>query len=425
MSPGGWTPSRATALLLERELFGMRFELDRIKALLAELGNPQTGFRVIHIVGTNGKTSTTRFAASAVAAGGTRTGAYLSPHLTGFHERVLLPDGPSVKEATPEQFASAVGRVVEAAERVEQSELSGELVTQFELVTATALMMFAELEVEVAVVEAGLGGRWDATNVFPSPKTVVLSSVGLDHTRWLGEDVLSIAEEKLAVLGPGDRLLIPENISADVAELAGSAAVGVGAEINSVSADRATGLQPAALGAFQVENLALGLAAAEAATGTLSQMQMEAAAATQVPGRMMLICNNPVTLVDAAHNAQGAARLAEAIRDFAEGRPVTGVIGMLEDKDTASFMEAMAGVLTRLVVTEPLNPRAMAAAELAAVASAAGIRSESVTVESEAQAALDAARLISGKDGLVLVTGSIHLVGDLLSPPGERVVSSL
>jgi len=425
VSQAGWTPSRATALLLERELFGMRFELDRIKALLKELGDPQNSFRVVHVVGTNGKTSTTRFAASALAAGGARIGAYLSPHLTGFHERVLISGASAMSEVTPDQFASALGRVVESAKRVEEDVLNGELVTQFELVTATALLIFAESGVEVAVVEAGLGGRWDATNVFPSPKTVVLTSVGLDHTRWLGDDVLSIAGEKLAVLGIGDALIIPDNLPADVAKLAIATADGLGATVTVVGDEGATGLELAALGSFQLGNFSLGLAAAEAAAGPLSHAQKQLAAATQVPGRMMVVSDDPVTVVDAAHNAQGAGRLAESVRAFAAGRSITGVIGMLDDKDARSFMKELAGVLERVVVTQPLNPRALPAQALAEVALGAGMAAESVTVESEARAALTAAQAISGKDGVVLATGSIHLVGDLLSDPGERVVSAL
>ncbi len=425
MSPGGWTPSRATALLLERELFGMRFELDRIKALLEELGDPPNSFRVIHVVGTNGKTSTTRFAASALAAGGARIGGYLSPHLTGFHERVLISGASAMAEVTPDQFASALGRVVEAAMRVEEDVLSGELVTQFELVTATAFLIFADSGVEIAVVEAGLGGRWDATNVFQSPKTVVLTSVGLDHTRWLGEDVLSIAGEKLAVLGLGDALIIPDNLPAEVADLAIATADGLGATVTVVGDEGANGLDLAALGSFQRENFSLGLAAAAEAEGPLTHAQKERAAATQVPGRMMVISDDPVTVVDAAHNAQGADRLAEAVRAFAAGRSITGVVGMLDDKDATSFMKEMVGVLDRVVVTQPLNPRALPAQALAEVALGVGMASESVTVESEARAALAAAQSISGKDGVVLATGSIHLVGDLLSAPGERVVSAL
>lgn len=424
MSSAGWTPTRATALLLERELFGMRFELDRIKALLSALGEPQRTFRAVHIVGTNGKTSTTRFAAAVLAASGLRAGAYLSPHLTGFHERVLLPGGEGVAQSSAEAFAEALGRVHEVATKVEADVLGGELVTQFELVTATALLMFAESGVEVAVIEAGLGGRWDATNVLPSPKTVVLTSVGLDHTQWLGDSVELIAAEKLAVLGQGDRLIVPEVLPAALQTQAEAAAEAVEATFEVVpTIEGETELE--ALGSFQAENFALAVAAARSMGVAVGLEQVEAGSRTVIPGRMMVTDESPLTILDAAHNPQGAERLAESISALADGRKVTAVIGMLKDKDSDAFLRPILPLLDALVTTAPMNPRALSASALAEKAISLGIAGGRVQVIEEARAAVIAASEISGEDGVVLVTGSIHLIGDLLSKPGERVVSSL
>ena len=425
MTELGWTPSRATALLLERELFGMSFQLGRIKLLLEELGNPQESFRAIHIVGTNGKTSTCRFAAAALAANGLTVGAYISPHLTGFHERVLLSSDRVVDEVTPEEFAIAVGLVATAAERVEPNLEDAEVITQFELVTTAAFVLFQQAGVEVAVIEAGLGGRWDATNVLPSPKTVVFASVGLDHTRWLGEDTLSIAREKLAVVGPGDSLVVPTSLESEIASEAVAVAAKAGAQLMVVGSEQFADLELSAAGAFQVENFALAMTAAASVAPELTDADIAAAAQVEVAGRMMVVDQEPLTFVDAAHNPHGAKRLAEAISAAANGKPITGVLGMLEDKDALAFVRELAPVLAAVVVTQPLNPRALDSSSLVSVCQEAGFSSDAIRFESGVKAALAAARAEAGEDGVVLVTGSIHLVGDLLSPPGERIVSAL
>src|SRR4051812_37205577 len=222
-----WSLERAEEHLLSLELFGMRFGLERMRRLLTALGSPQAAFRAAHVVGTNGKSSTTRFTAAMLEAHGLRTGAYLSPHLTTFAERIRIGE----RDLSPARFAAAVPRAAGAAPQVQRGPPGGgpvphfrlltaaavgrtagagapkvgrglpdgERVTQFELLTAAAFGAMAEAGVDVAVVEAGLGGRWDATNVLDAP-VVVLTNVGLEHTRWLGPTVRDIAGEKLAVV---------------------------------------------------------------------------------------------------------------------------------------------------------------------------------------------------------------------------------
>ncbi len=172
---------QAEAYLLDLELFGMRFGLERMERLMNALGRPQERFASIHVVGTNGKTSTTRMIAAILERHGVRAGGYTSPHLRDFAERIEVVGRP----ATDEQFAAAVTGVRKAAEELDRQAEPGEEVTQFEALTAAAFCEFARREVDVAVIEAGLGGRFDATNVIPSSVTV-LTSIGLDHTRWLG-----------------------------------------------------------------------------------------------------------------------------------------------------------------------------------------------------------------------------------------------
>ena len=173
----------------------MRFGLERMRRLLTVLGSPQERLRAIHVVGTNGKSSTVRMIAAILEASGLRTGAYLSPHLSSYAERIRIGDA----DLAPDAFGAAIQRAAAAAAKVDRTSGEDDRVTQFELLTAAALDELARREVDVAVIEAGLGGRWDATNVLGAP-VVVLTNVGLDHTRWLGPTIADIAGEKLAVV---------------------------------------------------------------------------------------------------------------------------------------------------------------------------------------------------------------------------------
>src|SRR5689334_17895798 len=199
-----WDLARAEEHLLSLELFGMRFGLERMRRLLTVLGSPQERFRAVHVVGTNGKSSTVRFTAALLEAHGVRTGSYLSPHLTSYAERIRVGDA----DVSAHDFAAAIERTAAAAAKVNRT--SDEPVTQFELLTAAAFSELARREVEVAVVEAGLGGRWDATNVLGA-EVVVLTNVGLEHTRWLGPTIRDIAGEKLAVVREGATLVLGDD----------------------------------------------------------------------------------------------------------------------------------------------------------------------------------------------------------------------
>src|SRR5207302_1943023 len=198
-----WSAQRAEAYLRSLELFGMRFGLDRMHRLMTAMGAPQRRFASIHVVGTNGKSSTVRMIAAILERHGLRTGAYLSPHLAGFNERVRV-DERDLDEAA---FARAVERAAHAAALVNRTLAEDDRVTQFEALTAAAYGELAAREVDVAVIEAGLGGRYDATNVIPS-RVQVLTNVGLEHTRWLGPTITDIAREKLAVVRDGGTLVV-------------------------------------------------------------------------------------------------------------------------------------------------------------------------------------------------------------------------
>jgi len=399
----GWDAGRAEEHLLGLELFGMRFGLERMRRLLTALGSPQERFGAIHVVGTNGKSSTVRMTAALLEAHGVRTGAFLSPHLTRFAERIRIGDA----DLAPAAFGAAVERAAAAAEKVDRGLRDGDRVTQFELLTAAAFDELARREVEVAVVEAGLGGRHDATGVLRAP-LVVLTNVGLEHTRWLGPTVADIAREKLAVVEPGASLVL-----GDVAPEVEALAAATGARI--VRPGPAAGALPG----FQKTNFAVACAAARAHLGNLDADEVgRVAAAISVPGRLQVVGERPLTILDGAHNPSGMAALAAAL----PARPFVGVVSILDDKDAAAMLRALLVRCTDFVCTAAPSPRALPPATLASLAAQLGAAAEIVPAPRDAVAR---ARALAGPEGAVVATGSIYLVAELLSEPGERRASAL
>jgi dihydrofolate synthase/folylpolyglutamate synthase len=380
-----------------------------MRALSTLLGLPQNRFASIHVVGTNGKSSVTRMTAALLAAHGLRAGAYVSPHGERWSERVLVGG----EEIAPERFAAALTQATETAEVVGRGLEQGEAVTQFELATAAAFLALAGARVEVAVVEAGLGGRLDATNTIPS-RVTVLTSVGLDHTRWLGESEAEIAAEKLAVLRD-HTTLVRGRVSPEVGALAERAAGEHGAELLVASEDPGPEVALRAPGGFQRRNFALAMTATRAFLGVLDPERVAGVAAgLEVPGRLERIGADPPAFADAAHNPQAAAALAEALPELAGGRPVVACLTMLADKDAAATVAALAPALECAVCAE-LPAGALAsrgipgdgsrsAGDLAAACEAAGLPAEAVP---DLATALDRARALAAESGgLLLVAGS-------------------
>ncbi|HYH91349.1 MAG TPA: cyanophycin synthetase [Solirubrobacteraceae bacterium] len=404
-----WTLEQGEAHLLSLELFGMKFGLERMRRLLTVLGSPQRAFRAIHVVGTNGKSSTVRMAAAILDAHGVRTGAYLSPHLTTFAERIRIGDA----DADPDAFGAAVERAATAAVKVDRTLSGGERVTQFELLTAAAFSELAERGVEVAVVEAGLGGRHDATNVLDAP-VAVLTNVGLEHTRWLGPTIADIAREKLAVVAPGSTLVVGEldpEAEAEVAKV----------DARVVRADPATGVP---FTGFQRANFAVARAAVEALEGPLDEAAvLRAASSVTMPGRFEVTGEDPLTIFDGAHNPSGVAALAAALRDAVGERPLVAVLSVLDDKDAAGMLRELVPLCAGAVFTASRNPRALSPATLASLWSQ--LSGPAGEIEADPRAAVERARALAGPGGAVVATGSIYLVADLLSEPGRRRASAL
>jgi dihydrofolate synthase / folylpolyglutamate synthase len=396
---------QAEEYLLGLELFGMRFGLDRMHKLMTVLGMPQRRFASIHVVGTNGKSSTARFLAAILERHGLATGSYTSPHLGSFRERIEVGERP-VSEAG---FAAAVSRAAHAAELVNRTVADDDQVTQFEALTAAAYHELARSGAEVAVIEAGLGGRYDATNVIPS-KVQVLTNVGLEHTRWLGPTVTDIAEEKLAVVRDHATLVVGELDPEALAVAEKTAAEKHAKIVRARPSDTAVALAP-----FQRRNFALAAAAAEAFLDRLPDAGALTSAAqeTRVPGRLEVVATDPLTIHDGAHNPAGAAALTEALPDLvAQRRPRVCVVSVLEDKDAAEILRALLPSFDAAVFTRCANPRALSPATLESLA--AQIGSPPAETVADPRAAVDRARKLAGARGAVVATGSIYLVADLV-----------
>ncbi len=446
-----WSGERAERHLRSLELFGMRFGLDRMRRMMTALGSPQRRFHTVHVVGTNGKTSTTRMIAAILERHSLSTGSYLSPHLVSYSERVQVGE----RDLSGSAFAAAVARAAWAAERVNHTLAEDDHVTQFELLTAAAFWALAEQGVEVAVVEAGLGGRYDATAVVESAVTA-LTNVGLEHTRWLGPTVRDIAAEKLAVLRPGATLALGADLDPDALVLARAAAAKRGARIAQVSHEDVAAA-PLAAG-FQRRNFALARVAAEAylaSAGIALDEEAARAAAreTVVRGRIQVVAEDPLTVLDGAHNPDAARALAESLKEFFKGldyrltaqsggspstppaeppaqsggsplapptRPTALVMGVLEDKDAAGMLTALLPLCARAWFTAPPSSRALSPAALQSLARQLSF--EETECEPNPRRALELAQewARAQSRGAVLATGSIYLVGDLLANLAER-----
>jgi dihydrofolate synthase/folylpolyglutamate synthase len=407
-----WTYADAEQYLASLEPIGWRLGLDRIRRLTSVLGMPQHRYASIHVVGTNGKSSVAQMTAALLEAHGMSAGAYLSPHVERWSERIQIHGA----EIGPPELALAVERTAQAAEAVNRSLDGGDAVTQFEVVTAAAFTALATSGVEVGVIEAGLGGRLDASNVIPS-RVCALTSVGLEHTEWLGETEAEIAAEKLAVLRDHSTLVTGE-VSEEVGRLAERFAADRGASL--VRAEPGPRLTLRAPGPFQRRNFAVALAATRAMLGGIDVEAAEnVARKLELPGRLERREGDPPLVLDAAHNPDGARALAEALPEVAGDSPVVACLAVLEGKDASAMIAALAPVIRHAVCTQLPAERlggtgrpgagSVPAKELARKCADAGIEAETVP---DPTSAVERAREIAReRSGVTLCTGSHYLLG--------------
>jgi dihydrofolate synthase/folylpolyglutamate synthase len=380
-----------------------------MRRLCTLLGMPQNRFASIHVVGTNGKTSVTRMTAALLEAHGVSTGAYVSPHIRSWRERVLLRGEPISEEA----FGDALERAEQAAEVADRSAGDEGPVTQYELLTAAAFVAFASARVQFGVIEAGLGGRLDATNVIPS-KLTVLTSVGLDHTEWLGETLEEIAGEKVAVLRDHTALLTGE-LPAEVDPV-------IERELGRKHAHRVSGSSAHTGGEATYQGLNEGLAAAAASVvlGGLDESVMANWHGVTIPGRAQFVEGTPDVIYDAAHNPDGARALARSLHELA-GEPVVCCLAVLEGKDARGIVNGLAPAVSHFVCTE-IPPeaiegsgrpggRARPALELTALCEKAGVEAEAIP--DPLRAWQRARELAEKRGGVALAAGSHYLLACL------------
>jgi dihydrofolate synthase / folylpolyglutamate synthase len=397
--------------------------LDRIRDVCRLLAEPQEAYPVVHLTGTNGKGSTARMTTALLAAHGLSVGTYTSPHLERINER-LVWDGEPIDDDT-------LAGALLGLEPLE--EYLGVRLTHFEVLTAAALRWFADVAVDVAVLEVGLGGRWDATNVADATVAVV-TNVGLDHVEVIGPNRADIAAEKAGIVKPGCTLVLGETDPAltPIFEGRGADAVWLrdrdfGCERNQVAVGgRVVDLRtPSGVtedllvplrGPHQGDNAACSLAAAEAFFGRPLDRDVvaEAFASVTVPGRFEIVHRRPLVVLDGAHNPDGARALRATLEDDFGGRaPDVLVVGFTGGRDPREMLEAMGAGQSRVVVaTKPPSPRGVDPAAVAAAAEAMGLRAEVVP---SVAAAVERALAAAGDDEFVLVTGSLHAVGEARS----------
>jgi dihydrofolate synthase/folylpolyglutamate synthase len=408
---------------------GIKFGLSNSRELMRLLGDPHERFRSVHIAGTNGKGSTAAFLAGMLMAAGYRVGLYTSPHLVSFTERIRI-NGTPVTEA----------RVVELAERV-RSRYEGLtpagggpfMPTFFEVTTAMAFAHFAEERIDVAVIEAGMGGRLDSTNVI-APMVSVITNIDVEHTEYLGDTIEKIAGEKAGIIKQGIPVVTgaiqPEAVAVieRAAAAAGSAMFRMSKDFSAEKltagpeqifdyrgiAARLAGLRITMLGQHQIGNACLALAAAECvrkAGMAMPDGAIRTGLATAAwEGRLERVAERPDVYLDGAHNPASARVLADALRELRKKyRRLVLVLGILMDKDYRGIIGQLAPLADRVVVTKPQYSRALDVHSLAAEIRA--LHDDTVSAASVAEA-IEAARGDAGPDGLVVITGSLYTVGD-------------
>jgi dihydrofolate synthase/folylpolyglutamate synthase len=422
--------------------------LDRIRAFTELLGDPQHAYQVVHLTGTNGKTSTARMIETLLGALDLRTGRFTSPHVERINERISI-DGEQLSD---DDFVAAFNDVAPYTHLVDEDQPHP--LSFFETVVGMAFAKFAEAPVDVAVVEVGMGGSWDATNVADGA-VAVITPIGLDHAQYLGDTPVAIAQEKAGIIKAGATVVMAKQLP-EVREVLRERAAEVGATVLEEDVDfgvltrsPAVGGQVLSLrglhgsyddvfvplyGAHQAENAAVALAAVEALLGEqplAAEMVGDAFARVTSPGRLEIVRSSPTILLDAAHNPHGAEATAAALEDSFSFDQVIGVIGVMGDKDVEGMLAVFEPHLSHLVVTQNSTDRAMPARRLGQVA-AEVFGEERVSVVPRLADAIDAAAALaeepegSGSSisgGAVLVTGSVVTVGEartLLRRKGSR-----
>lgn len=416
--------------LAQQTKFGINLGLERIQELLRRLGNPQDGLKVVHIGGTNGKGSTAAMIASVLRAAGYRTGLFTSPHLHSYTERYRI-NGQAIAEEEVARLITGLRPVLE------QMVADGmEAPTEFEVSTALAFLWFARQQVDWLVLEVGLGGEIDSTNVV-RPEVVVITNVGMDHMDYLGPTIADIARAKAGIIKPGCPVVTGasgtalEIIQTRARELS-APLWSLGQEIQVRDIDlSATGtacrvqtprgeyfIQVPLLGAHQAANAALAVAALlhlrERGAEWREEHLRSGLAETRWPGRLEIISQQPLVILDGAHNLAGAQALAEALPLVTAGRRLNLVLGMLADKEREKVLALLAPCIQHLIITRPNSYRAGDWQALAAVARQY-LPDKRVELYEQVEKAIERGLAITDAQQALLITGSLYMIADARS----------
>lgn len=418
--------------IFARRSFGIKPGLATTRALLAELNHPERGMAIVHVAGTNGKGSVSALVASVLEYAGLKTGLYTSPHLISLNERFRI-NGTAIDNAT---LDALLEEVEDAAERVGNTDVG--VPTFFECVTALAVLWFARSGVSIAVMEAGMGGRLDATNVL-SPVVSVITRIGVDHTSYLGNTLEAIAGEKAGILKPGVPVVCgampavalnviqakARDVGAPLVQAVDAVTVGrisgnlLGQKLRISSTAEDYGVVNIKLpAAYQVENVATAVTALETLADVLGvsfgrKTVVKGLSATEWPGRFQCVGEHPYVIVDGAHNPDGAAALVAALQAAKCGKAVRFVVGQCDDKDTDGFFRAIATVCGGVWAVPLDNPRSTPPERLAALANQLGLSAVPCATLAEGLSLAKASALEAGAP--VVVCGSLFLLGAMLS----------
>lgn len=409
--------------------FGMVLGLDRMEELLRRLGNPQDDLKVIHVAGTNGKGSVSKYLEEGLSACGYKMGLYTSPYIETFNERIRY-DGADISDEDLEYYGQ---KVVSAAEAMVADGLDSP--TEFEVVTAIAFLYFAGRQADITILEVGLGGIGDSTNVVKSPLASVITSISYDHMAQLGSSLAEIAVNKAGIIKTGCPVIanVPQR---DAAKIIARKAYAMGSRLYDISGIRAavsdetpfsqkvsmelyeksySDVEISMVGRHQAENLKTALATLEilrksGAVKLDREALYKGLKRARQPGRFEVISEDPLVIIDGAHNEAGAQALQETMAQHFAGKKILLVAGILADKEIDSIVKFLTKITDHIIVTEPDNPRKLAAEKLAEHVADFGVAAE---VVSDVEAAVHRAKELADGYDVILFAGSLYLIGDV------------
>ncbi|MCK9479041.1 MAG: bifunctional folylpolyglutamate synthase/dihydrofolate synthase [Firmicutes bacterium] len=403
----------AINFIQNRLRFGTKLGLEATAELLRRLGDPHKKLKFIHVAGTNGKGSTSAFIANILMANGFRTGMYISPYIHSFTERIQV-NGNQISKDDLAKHTEKVMNVIDETLRP----------TEFEVVTAIGFLHFLHQKCDYVVLEVGLGGRFDATNVIPAPEACVITSLSIDHTELLGDTIEKIAFEKSGIIKAGTKAAVypdnPPQAIAVIKNVAKNNNVPVTVADKSAIKILHTGIDKnvfmyknkqykiSMLGKHQIYNAVTAIEAV-GLIGVTEKIE-EGLRNTNFGGRFEIVKNNPTVIIDGAHNYSGVISLQAALTTYFPNKRIIIVMGMLKDKEYEKCVAVISKVAHTFIATEPENPRALPAQELLEIAQK---QTQNVVVEKNRQKAVDLANSLAKKDDVICICGSLYLIGGL------------